>query len=92
MNYSLDNKPPRLVPLRGKTITRKQLEITTTTDIPDPMVSQDFVVGYGAATTRTTSLRSCLPFTQRGERERERERKRETDRETEKHPLTLLSL
>lgn len=74
LNYSLDNKPPRFVPLRGKTITRKQLEITTTTDIPDPMVSQDFVVGYGAVTTSTTSLHSCFPFTQHREREREREK------------------
>lgn len=54
MNYSPDNEP---VPgrLRGKTITRKQLEITTTTtttDIPDSQpVSRDFV-GYGAATPR----------------------------------------
>lgn len=51
MNYSPDNEP---VPgrLRGKTITRKQLEITTTTTTTDSQpVSRDFV-GYGAATLR----------------------------------------
>jgi len=67
LNYSPDNEP---VPgcLRGKTITRKQLEITTTTtttDIPNSQpVSRDFV-GYAAPrhceTTTTMMMATGRP-------------------------------